>query len=159
MYIDKTKKRFNPNANIALNKETGEWRVITDTDPAKEGETTYSGNVLDFTDAVAIIGIAYLPDPVRPDDFNEDDSIWHDDDFEPYFAIVPRDPEQVARTLATRQRDEAQRYLDSTDYLFITDRHMELITLEPEREEELAGKRKEAREVIRAYKAKYPERV
>ena len=124
-----------------------------------DGVTYGYGQLLQFPHVMAVLNIVEIPDPVRPAGFNEDESIWNETAEAPYFAITARDPEQVARTKATKRRDVAQKYLDDTDYLFTTDRHMELITLEPGREGELVVKRTEAREAIRAHKAAYPEPV
>ena len=77
--------------------------------------------------------------------------------FAPVYREYPRKPqEEIDHIYDDRARMEAQKYLDETQYLFGMDRYTELKAEEPERERDLWGKRAEARDVIRAYKAKYP---
>lgn len=138
MFI-KDGKRFNPYATHVF------------------GGVTFDGNILRFPKVVELLGIQEVPDPTPPEDYSDVLYFRNEQEDAPYVTYTRKPQEMIDQTIETRQRDEAQRYLDDTDYLFSTDRHMELITQEPAREELLRGKRKEAREVIRAYKVKYPE--
>lgn len=112
---------------------------------------------LDTPEIREAAGVIELACPYTP--YNPDEAIFNELDHPPYFALTPRDPGQVARAKASRAKDVAQKYLDDTQYLFGMDRYKRLLRDEPEREAELDTKREEAREVIRAYKAQYPEGV
>lgn len=96
----------------------------------------------------ASLGVVEIEDPIYPDPElffwteNEDGSL----------TITEKPEEMVARAKLGKAAVEAQRYLDSTDYLFSVDRYNKLVANEPERAADVAAKREEARECIRLNK-------
>lgn len=68
--------------------------------------------------------------------------------------IVAIPEETLTQTKLLRASQEAQRYLNDTDYMFAVDRYAKLLAEEPDREKELVLNRESAREVIRTFKGK-----
>jgi hypothetical protein len=77
-------------------------------------------------------------------------------DVPPYIIITPKSPEQLERQQDNKDADSAKRHLADTDYLFSLDRNATLVATEPERAVALVASREAAREVLRAFKIKYP---
>jgi len=92
-----------------------------------DGVTYAPGQLLQFPHVMAVLNIVEIPDPVRPADFNEDESIWNETDKAPYFAITARDPEQVARTkLARATEGRRVAYLNESDPMFFKEQRGEV---------------------------------
>jgi hypothetical protein len=108
---------------------------------------------LDTPEIRAAVGVIEIPDPARGNDEIEYTQELNEP---PYIIITPKSAEQLERQLDYKNRIASQKHLDDTDYLFSIDRHASLLATEPAREVELKASREAAREVLRAYKVKYP---
>jgi hypothetical protein len=95
------------------------------------------------------IGVVEKPDPVYPDP----DLFYWTENADGSLAITPKSDEQIAQQKLSKAAQDAQRYLNDTDYLFAVDRHARLQDEEPARAVELLIKREEAREAVRLFKA------
>lgn len=120
------------------------------TDP----ETGEKGIDMSRPENRARFGVIEIPDPVRmPDETHSNQEINE----APYLISTPKSPEQLERQQDDKDRQAAVRHLQDTDYLFSIDRHAVLLAEEPAREADLRVSREAAREVLRAYKVKYPQ--
>ena len=108
---------------------------------------------LDTPEIRAVVGVIEIPDPARG---NDEIEYTQELDDAPYIIITPKSPEQLERQQDDKNLQGARQHLTDTDYLFNFDRHATLLTQEPEREADLRNSRELAREVLRAYKVKYP---
>ena len=109
---------------------------------------------LDTPEIRAELGVIEIPDPARG---NDEIEYTQELDDAPYIVITPKSPEMLTQQLDSKNRDGAQQHLVATDYLFHADRHAALLAEEPQREADLRNSRELAREVLRAYKVKYPD--
>ena len=109
---------------------------------------------LDTPEIRAAVGVIEIPDPARGNDEIEYTQELNDP---PYIIITPKSPEQLERQQDDKNRAAAAQHLVDTDYLFFVDRNKKLSRDEAGREAELIASREAAREVLRAYKVKYPE--
>ena len=109
---------------------------------------------LDTPEIRAELGVIEIPDPARG---NDEIEYTQELDDAPYIVVTPKSPEQLERQQADKDSRNAQQHLVATDYLFHADRHAALLKDEPEREADLRNSRELAREVLRAYKVKYPQ--
>lgn len=98
-------------------------------------------------------GLIEIPDPARG---NDEIEYTQELDEHPYIVITPKSAEQLERQQDNKDADSAKRHLADTDYLFSRDRNATLVATEPERAAALVASREAAREVLRAYKVKYP---
>ena len=136
IFIDRAGKRFNPYATHIVN------------------DVTYAGNILQFPDAVAFLGVREIdesPFVSVPEDFSEHPEYYYVQETEdvPYVVYTRKSEEQISQLIADKAILTAREYLDSTDYLFTADRYAELTETEPDRAVEVSNKRAEARETIR----------
>ena len=102
----------------------------------------------------ARFGVTEIPDPVRG---NDEIEYTQEINEAPYVVITPKSAEQLEQQQDAKDRQAAIKHLQDTDYLFSIDRHVVLLADEPTREADLKASREAAREVLRAYKVKYPQ--
>ena len=102
----------------------------------------------------ARFGVTEIPDPARG---NDEIEYTQEINEAPYVVITPKSAEQLEQQQDGKDRQAAIKHLQDTDYLFSIDRHAVLLADEPTREADLKVSREAAREVLRAYKVKYPQ--
>lgn len=61
-------------------------------------------------------GVIEIADPQKPIDFSDEEFIWDELDYAPYFRITPRDPEQVARSRQEKINAQSLQHLVDTDW-------------------------------------------
>ena len=105
-----------------------------------------------------LIAIGYRVELVatQPDDYSPELYFRTEQGDAPFICYTKKPAEMLAQAEASKEADEAQRYLSATDYLFTGDRVEELRKDEPERYTAEKAARAKARDVIRAYRQKYP---
>ena len=118
---------------------------------------TYKGfSKLDTPEIRARAGVIEIAEPAAPEDYTDETYYRTEQDYSPYIIFTKKSPEQLEQLLDSKNLEAAKRHLLDTDYLFNVDRHAKLQLEEVERAADLANSRELAREVIRAYKVKYP---
>jgi hypothetical protein len=112
---------------------------------------------LDTPEIRARAGVIEIAEPAAPEDYSDETYYRTESDDAPYVIYTKKSPEQLEQLLDSKNLEAAKRHLLDTDYLFNVDRHAKLLLDEPQRAADLANSRELAREVVRAYKVKYPE--
>lgn len=97
-----------------------------------------------------------IPDPQPPEDYSDETYYRTEQDTAPYVIFTKKSDEQLEALQDSKNLRAARDHLGETDYLFNADRHAQLLADEPQREADLKNSREVARQVIRAYKVKYP---
>ena len=104
------------------------------------------------------LGVIEIDPDQKPVDFSPDDYEVTEDweaTQRPYIIYKRKPQEVIARQNSVKAAAQAQEFLNSTDYLFYSDRHAKLLQEEPEREAQLVLDREVARQIIRNHKLMY----
>ena len=111
---------------------------------------------LDTPEIRARAGVIEIAEPKLAEGELEEHYYRTESDSAPYVIYTKKSDEQLEQLLDSKNLEAAKRHLLDTDYLFTMDRYAKLQLEEVERAADLANSRELAREVIRAYKVKYP---
>lgn len=129
--------------------------VFKDTHKRANPDASYTDAAGTFYLKIPTGLLEWVDDPAPPADYTEETYYRIEQDDAPYVAYTRKSAEQIQRQIDDKAKQDAQKHLNDTDYLFSIDRHAELLATEPVRETELRQSRAAARETIRAWKAKH----